>query len=108
MSCDHSSVSVTPESPVTRSDGSIAKFERKECNSCGEKWRELKVISNNISTNEYIRHLSRGHSENSPKIRKVKEEEYARSGERLPDVYVDYDDCPICIKWAKQQHQWVS
>lgn len=106
--CDHmGAISVCLESPTSRSDGAVQRFARNTCDECGKTWRELQIMSTNMSTADYIKHLAVSHSDNSPMVRVMKEQQYARSGERFPDTFIDYEECGVCLKWANQKHQWV-
>lgn len=109
MNCNHYKITTTYEKECRREDGAFQRFVNNECSECNEKWRELAVKSSNISTQKYIEHLTKvEHSKNSPMRKVVKEENYARSGERYPDTYVDYEECSICLKWTQQKHQEIK
>lgn len=101
--CPHYEYSVVLTSKYHSPNGEQIIQTRNQCTECKLEWTDVERKSDNITTDEYIDHLTRGdHSSNSPHLLTRVEDNYIPSGQQRPDFHLEWIECKTCKKFLGQ------
>lgn len=107
--CPHYTYSVQQTSKYHSPNGEQVIQTKKTCSECKLTWTDVDRESDNITTQEYINHLREGnHSDNSPHMKILVEDNYIPSGQQRPDYHIEWIKCQMCRKYSEQNRHEVE